>query len=183
MNNSTKTLVGLLLAGLAGITIVLFVSLSGGTASAKTCQVGQHDCLPNVSFVDTVGTAYTPESLAGKVVVVNFWATWCKPCLKEIPDLSRVYQQYKDQGLVVLGVLIDDPDNQALLNFQSDNSMEYPVVRLNSDIVTSYGVNYPRKGWPTTFIYDRRGKQVAEHVGAMNTAQLAKYLDPLLAQR
>jgi hypothetical protein len=61
--------------------------------------------------------------------------------------------------------------------------MEYPVVRLNSDIVTSYGVNYPRKGWPTTFIYDRRGKQVTEHVGAMNTAQLAKYLDPLLAQR
>lgn len=184
MTTTTKALIGLLLAGLAGITIVAFVSLSGGsTASAKTCQVGQRDCLPDVSFVDTHGVAYTPQSLSGKVVLVNFWATWCGPCLKEIPDLSRVYQQYKDQGLVILGVLIDDPDNQTLLNFQSDHMMEYPVVRLNSDIVSSYGANYPRKGWPTTFIYDRRGQQVVEHPGAMSTAQLAKYIEPLLAQR
>ena len=183
MTNSTKALVGLLLAGLTGILIVLFVSLSGGTASAKTCQVGQRDCLPDVSFLDTAGAKYTPQSLAGKVVVVNFWATWCKPCLKEIPDLSRVYQKYKDDGLIVLGILIDDPDNQTLLNFQSDNMMEYPVVRLNSDIVASFGAKYPPRGWPTTFIYDRRGQQVAENVGAMTSAQLAKYVEPLLAQR
>ncbi|HWU86848.1 MAG TPA: TlpA disulfide reductase family protein [Kofleriaceae bacterium] len=183
MNNSTKALVGLLLAGLAGTTIVLFIWLSGGTASAKTCQVGQRDCLPDVSFVDTHGTAFTPQSLAGKVVVVNFWATWCGPCLKEIPDLSRVYQKYKDQGVILLGVMVDDPDNQALLNFQSDHMMEYPVIRLNSDIQMSYGARYPTN-LPTTFIYDRRGQQVgSEHLGAMSGLQLAKILDPLVAQR
>ncbi len=180
MTTSSKALFGLLLAGMVGVAVFLFASSSGGrTASAKTCRVGQRDCLPDVSYVDTNGTAYTPESLAGKVVVVNFWATWCGPCLKEIPDLSRVQEQYKDQGLVVLGVMTDDPDNQKLLNFQSDNLMAYPVVRANSDIMLSY--NYP-KALPTTFIYDRRGKQAHYHVGPLRAEQLAHYVGPLLAQ-
>jgi thiol-disulfide isomerase/thioredoxin len=184
MNNTTKALVALLIAGLVGGTVFLFVSLSGGgTASAKTCQLGERDCLPDVSFVDTHGTAYTPQSLAGKVVVVNFWATWCGPCLKEIPDLSAVYKDLKDKGVVMLGVMVDDPDNQTLLNFQSDHMMEYPVVRVNSDIVSSYGANYPR-GWPTTYIYDRRGKQAyAPHAGPLTAQKLTKMLQPLLAQR
>ena len=181
MTNSTKALVGLLIAGLTGMTIFLFVSLSGGgTASAKTCQVGQRDCLPDVNYMDTSGTAYTPQSLAGKIVVVNFWATWCGPCLKEIPDLSRVYEKYKRRGLVVLGIMRDDPDNQALLNFQSDHMMEFPVIRYNSDILFSYG---DPKELPTTFIYDRRGKLAHRSIGAMHADQLEKLLEPLLAQK
>jgi thiol-disulfide isomerase/thioredoxin len=134
-----------------------------------------------VSLVDTVGTAYTPQSLAGKVVIVNFWATWCKPCLKEIPDLSRVYEQYKDRGLVILGVLTkDDPDNQQLLNFQSDNMMSYPVVRYNSDILFSYG---DPPVLPMTFIYDRRGKLVHRPRGTLHADQLVQLVEPLLAQK
>jgi len=181
MSNYTKALVALLITGLTGTMIFLFVAVSGGgTASAKTCQVGQRDCLPDVNYVDTMGVAYTPQSLAGKVVVVNFWATWCKPCQKEIPDLSEVYKKYKDRGLVILGVMTDDPDNQSLLNFQSDNMMEYPVVRTNSEIMVSY--EYP-KALPTTFIYDRRGKRAHHQVGPLHADQLAKLVDPLLAQR
>jgi thiol-disulfide isomerase/thioredoxin len=180
MNNTTNALVALLLAGLTSGTIFLFVALSGGgTASAKTCQVGQRDCLPDVSYIDTQGVAYTPQSLAGKVVVVNFWATWCKPCLKELPDLSQLYEKYKDRGLVVLGVMTDDPDNQSLLNFQSDNMMSYPVVRANSEIQISY--DYPQS-LPTTFIYDRRGKRAHYQVGRLRADQLARLVDPLLAQ-
>lgn len=181
MNNSTKALVAALVAGLIGITVFLFVSLSGsGTASAKTCQVGQRDCLPDVSYVDTQGTKYTTQSLADKVVIVNFWATWCRPCQKEIPDLSKIYEQYKDRGLVILGVMTDDPDNQSLLNFQSDNMMSYPVVRANSELLISY--EYP-KALPTTFIYDRRGKRAHYQVGPIHADQLAKLVDPLLAQK
>jgi thiol-disulfide isomerase/thioredoxin len=181
MTNYTKALVAVLITGLAGTTIFLFVVLSGGgTASAKTCQVGERNCLPDVSYIDTMGTAYTPQSLAGKVVIVNFWATWCKPCQKELPDLSKVYEQYKDRGLVILGVMTDDPDNQALLNFQSDNMMAYPVVRANSEILISY--DYP-KALPTTFIYDRHGKRAHYQVGPLHADQLSKLVDPLLAQR
>ena len=55
-----------------------------------------------MGYVDTAGVAYPHASLAGKVVLVNFWATWCRPCQKEIPDLSRVYDKYKSKGVVVL---------------------------------------------------------------------------------
>ena len=183
MSTSTKALVAFLIAGLTGITIFLFVSLSGGgTAAAKTCQVGERDCLPDVNYIDTLGLAYTPKSLTGKVVVVNFWATWCAPCLKEIPDLSRVYDQHKAHGLVVLGVMTDDPDNQTLLNFQSDNMMSYPVVRASSDILAAF--DFPTKrAIPITMIYDRRGKKAHHHVGQLHAEQLARYVDPLLAQK
>lgn len=181
MTTSTKALIGFLLAGLTGLTVFLFVSFSGGSgaAVAKTCHAGERDCLPDVHFIDTVGVKYTPQSLAGKVVIVNFWATWCRPCLKEIPDLSQIYDQYKDRGLVVIGVLRDDPDNQQLLNFQSDNMMSYPVVRFNSDILVGYGD--PRE-LPTTYIYDRRGKLAHRPRGALHATQLAKLVEPLLAQ-
>lgn len=184
---STKALVGLLLAGVAGIVIFLFVNLSGGedqgisigSKSAAACTHGHRDCLPDVNYVDTTGTAYTSQSLAGKVVVVNFWATWCKPCLREIPDLSKVYDKYKARGLVMLGIMTDDPDHNTLLNFQSDNEMSYPVIRANSDILVSY--SYPG-ALPTTFVFDRGGKQVYSHVGPLRVEQLERLLDPLIAQ-
>jgi len=182
---NSKALIGLLLAGTIGVLIFLFVHLSTGSSptigsktAAAACQKGEA-CLPDVTYVDTNGTAYTKQSLAGKVVVINFWATWCKPCQKEIPDLSRVYERYKSRGLVVLGVLAsDNPDQGTLLNFQSDNEMTFPVVRATSDILVSY--DYPGS-LPTTFIFDRTGHQAHTHVGALSSERLTAILDPLLA--
>ncbi|MEO8703583.1 MAG: TlpA disulfide reductase family protein [Kofleriaceae bacterium] len=183
----TKALIGILLAGTAGILIFLFVHLSGssgrptiGTApAAASCTKGK-DCLPDVSYIDVHGTAYTPKSLAGKVVVVNFWATWCKPCLKEIPDIAKIYEKYKGRGVVVLGVLTNDnADADTVMNFTSDNEMTFPVIRANADIMASY--SYP-SSLPTTFIFDRGGKQVQSHVGALRAERLADMLEPLVQQ-
>jgi len=185
-STSTKALIGVLLAGCVGIVIFLFVHLSGGStptigtrSAAAACAKGEH-CLPDVTYIDTNGVAYNKKSLTGKVVVVNFWATWCKPCQHELPDLSRIYEQYKDRGVIVLGVLTsDNPDNASLLNFQSDNMMSFPVIRATSDILVSY--EYPGS-LPTTFIFDRGGRQVYNHVGALNEGKLHDILDPLVAQ-
>ena len=180
---STKALIGILLAGTAGIVIFLFVHLSNdstkisiGSKSASACAKGDA-CLPDVNFIDTTGKAHTHDSLRGKIVVVNFWATWCGPCKKEIPDLSKLYAKYKDQGVVMLGVLSgDNPTDAELLNFQSDFEMEFPVVRQNSDILVSF--NYPQ-ALPTTFIYDRAGRRVGKpRVGSIKPEEL----DATLAQ-
>jgi len=184
---STKALIGVLLAGTVGVIIFLFVHVSSdpgkpisvGTSKASACSNGQK-CLPEVSYTDTNGQVYTAKDLAGKVVVVNFWATWCKPCLKEIPDLSRVYEKYKGQGVIILGVLTDNPDSNQLLNFQSDHEMTYPVVRSNSDIMVSF--MYP-ESLPTTFVYDRGGREVFTRVGAVSEQALAQVLAPLIAQK
>ena len=183
---STKALIGILLAGTVGIVIFLFVHMSSNgditvaPAHAAACTKGDGDCLPDVKYVDTTGKAYSPETLAGKVVVVNFWATWCHPCQKEIPDLSRVFEKYKTKGVVMLGVMTDQPTDAQLLNFQSDNEMTYPVVRSNSDILVSY--NYPQ-ALPTTFVFNRRGKQVYSHVGPMSESALASLLDQYVAEK
>ncbi|MEO8845555.1 MAG: TlpA disulfide reductase family protein [Kofleriaceae bacterium] len=187
---STKALIGILLAGTVGILVFLFVHLSGGsnkitvgTQQAKACArsaSGQDDCLPDVKYIDTTGHAYTAESLAGKVVVVNFWATWCHPCQKEIPDLSKLYDQYKAKGVMIIGVMADNPADSDLLNFQSDYMMSYPVVRSNSDLNVAF--NYPQS-LPTTFVFDKTGHRVGHpRIGAISPSDLSAQLDELVAQ-
>jgi thiol-disulfide isomerase/thioredoxin len=155
----------------------LALQLVGCSSREAAAACAGNECLPDVKYIDTTGTAYTPDSLKGKVVVVNFWATWCSPCKKEIPDLSKLYKQYKEKGVVMLGVLTsDNPSETDLLNFQSDYDMEYPVVRQSSDILVSY--DYPQ-ALPTTFIFDRSGKRVGSaRVGAVKREDM----DALLAQ-
>jgi thiol-disulfide isomerase/thioredoxin len=186
-SGSTKALIGVLLAGTVGMVIFLFVHLSkdggirpGPTIAHAECTKGQNDCLPDVNYVDTTGVAYSRDALAGKVVLVNFWATWCHPCEKEIPDLSKAYEKYKSQGVVFLGVMIDNPDSQQLLNFQSDHDMTYPVVRASPGLMSSY--NNP-DAYPTTLVYDRTGKQVYTHVGGLREHDLDSLLGTLVAQR
>lgn len=164
------------------VVLALVAGLSACSTKQAQAACGTGDeCLPDVKYIDTTGVAHTPDSLRGKVVLINFWATWCGPCKKEIPDLSKVYLKYKDKGVVMLGVLANDnPSDDELLNFQSDYEMEFPVVRQSSDILVSY--NYPQ-ALPTTFIFDKHGKRVGKpRVGAIKVHELEATLAELTAQ-
>lgn len=175
---STKALIGLLFLGVLAGACDSSKTLA---SSRKACAKDQEDCLPDLKYVDTNGTAYTAQQLAGKVVVVNFWATWCHPCQKEIPDLSKLYEKFKAQGVVMLGVLTDSPSDSDLLNFQSDYAMTYPVVRASSDILMSF--HYPQ-ALPTTFVFDRGGHQVGRpRVGSISATELDDTLGKLVAQK
>jgi thiol-disulfide isomerase/thioredoxin len=185
---STKALIGILLAGTIGILVFLFVHLSASgpnklampKAEACSNRSNADDCLPDVKYVDTTGVVYTAQSLLGKVVVVNFWATWCHPCQKEIPDLSKLYERYKSKNVLVLGVMADNPSDAELLNFQSDYEMAYPVVRGNSDLNVAF--NYPQ-ALPTTFVFDKTGHRAGRAVvGGIQFDRLSAQLDELVAQ-
>ena len=147
---STKALIGILLAGTVGVLVFLFVHLSGdsnkisiGNKDASACTKGD-DCLPVVSYIDTSGSALKYEDLKGKVVVVNFWATWCGPCKKEIPDLSKLYRKYKDKGVVMIGVLSRDPDCR-LFPFRSCFFFcRHPLCSISSLRVGANGRGWPR---------------------------------------
>jgi thiol-disulfide isomerase/thioredoxin len=186
---STRTLISVLLAGTAGMIFFLYVHLSSGpakihlgSAHAQACDQAAGDCLPDVKYIDTKGTTYSPQSLAGKVVVVNFWATWCGPCQQEIPSLSRIYAQYKDKGVVFLGIMADQnpPSDAQLASFESQHDLTYPVVRVNSDILVSY--NYP-EALPTTFVFNKKGKQVYKHLGPISEGQFSAMLDAYVAEK
>ena len=96
------------------------------------------------------------SDLRGKVVLVNFWATWCPPCRKELPSMERLWRQLKDQGLVVLGVNVGESADEV---FAFSNGLETPLTfPLLLDEDSSVAQSWPVKGLPTTYLVDKRGR-------------------------
>jgi thiol-disulfide isomerase/thioredoxin len=173
---SIRSIVGLALIVPAAIVIFFVLTASGpghgqmGPKQAEaSCTKAAPDCLPQMTFMDSNHEVYPPESLKGKVVVVNFWATWCPPCKREIPAFNRVYEEYKDKGVVFFGVLQEDVGPNEILNFASDHEMTYPIIPMDD----SQGVELSRHfglaaNLPTTFIYDKTGARRKNQVGPLD---------------
>ncbi len=112
-----------------------------------------------VSDID--GQPVSTAEWKGKVVLVNFWATWCPPCRAEIPMLVQLKNIYKDR-LVIVGVSMDDDDPAAVRKFAKDMRMNYPVVMASREIISEYG-GVP--ALPTTFVVSQDGKVMQKHIG------------------
>jgi cytochrome c biogenesis protein CcmG/thiol:disulfide interchange protein DsbE len=117
---------------------------------------------PAWQLQDLDGKTVQLSDFKGKVVVLDFWATWCPPCRGEIPDFIALQNQYKDQGLVVVGVSLDQGGPGVVSSFAKTEGMNYPVVMGTDDVAALYG---DIQAIPTTFVIDRTGKVVAKHVG------------------
>jgi peroxiredoxin len=146
--------------------------LTAGTLSA---QIGEQ--APTFSLKDKDGKTYSTESLKGKVVVLNFWATWCPPCRAEIPAFKSVYDKYKGKGVEIVGVSLDHKGWDVITPFLDQYKLNYPVVLGGAEIAKAYG---NVRSIPTTFIIDRDGKVIDSHVGAMSEEQLVKTFEKLL---
>jgi peroxiredoxin len=114
----------------------------------------------NFTLTDLQGKSWTLKSLRGKVVMVNFWATWCPPCRKEIPDLEALYRQFDGEGLVILGISVDE-DTAKVPPFVQQYGMTYPVLL---DKGNEVGKLFRVEGIPKSFVYDRDGKLAAESI-------------------
>jgi len=118
-----------------------------------------------------------PRSLSefrGKWVIVNYWATWCPPCLDEIPDLVEFHEKHKDKDAVVLGINFEEADREHLLEFVDQHFMTYPVLSMDPVPVTPLG---PVLGLPTTYIISPQGERVARQEGPITGAAIEAYLE------
>ena len=125
----------------------------------------------NFALTDLQGKSWTLSELRGKVVLVNFWATWCQPCRKEMPDLEALYNRFKGEGLIVLG--ISDEDAAKVRSFIAERQVTYPILldpgRKVNDLFQVEGI-------PKTFIYDREGKLVAQSIDMRTRKQFLEML-------
>ncbi|MEN6585401.1 MAG: TlpA disulfide reductase family protein [Sulfuricella sp.] len=125
------------------------------------------------SFQDTQGKTHTLAGYKGKWVLVNFWATWCPPCLEEIPDLIALHDKHKDKDLVVLGVALDYRSPQQVKEFADQMFITYPVILGTYESAAQVGaVN----GLPTTYLFNPQGKIVAYNVGALTRKAIENYI-------
>jgi peroxiredoxin len=123
------------------------------------------------TLVDLSGTKWTLKDLDGKVVVVNFWATWCPPCRKEMPDLETLYRRFKDQGLVILA--ISDEDAGKVKPFVTQQKVSYPILL---DPGRKVNQLFEVEGIPKSFVYDRSGKLVAQSIDMRTQKQFLEML-------
>jgi len=132
---------------------------------------------PDFSLVTNKGMAITLSKLQGKVVLVNFWATWCGPCRAEIPAFLEVYKEYKSKGFEIIGVSLDQDGWKKVNPFIDRFKITYPVVIGDANLVKAYG---DFNAIPTSFVVDRKGNIVTEHVGLLSKEDLIKLIKPLL---
>ena len=173
----TKWLVGGVAALALGVlTLPVFLdSESHAVPEGASCKAeGMADL--NLTMKDMDGKDFKLADHKGKVILLNFWATWCAPCVAEIPDFVKVYEEHKNRGLLIVGVLTEDGVEQAR-TFASENKMTYPVTVITPAVEDAYG---PLWGLPTSVLIARDGSVCLRRPGPLSKEQLEKEVKRLL---
>lgn len=161
---------------------VVFLCFLAIALGRKPTVLAQTQRMPAFNLESLDGTRFTSKTLEGKVVLVDFWATWCGPCIEEIPQWNELYSRYQSKGLVVVGMTVRSgwasdikPDAQKL-------KMTYPVVVGNDDVEKGFGGIW---GFPTTFLVNRKGQIYKTYTGTtpQKQAQIEADIQKLLAEK
>jgi peroxiredoxin len=177
----------LLLAGCAGTDAV---DQGGGdfrfhSANSKGSLIAVGQRKPADNFDGTLlnGGKYRLSQDKGKVVVVNFWATWCGPCTVETPQFNTIYNDYKRKPVTFVGIDTKETSTDAAKAFVKDNSIDYPIVYDEQGETAVRLGNIPTQGMPFTVVIDRSHRVAAVYVGRVSPLDLEPVLNTLAAER
>ncbi len=145
----------------------------------KVSRVPQGTAAPALALPDTNGRRVSLDSLKGKVVAVNFWATWCGPCQEEIPDLAKVYAAHRSKCFEMLGVAEESGAREEVVAAATKLGVNYPILL---DDEGKAGDAFKIPGYPRTFLIDVDGRIRKVFEGAVERDELEKALTPLLAE-
>ncbi|MET0287126.1 MAG: TlpA disulfide reductase family protein [Polyangiales bacterium] len=162
--------------------LVLALALALASLWAPNAQaVGDGSVAPEIALKDMAGKPVKLADLKGKVVLVDFWASWCGPCREELPVLEALYKKYKDKGLVIIGVGLDR-ETEKLTKFLRALPLSFPVVHDPSGAVAA---KYEPPKMPSSYVIDKRGLIRHVHAGyrASDKALFEKELSALLAEK
>ena len=166
----------LAVAGLAGCTQHPQSPAHWEKPATAAGEIGSR--LPDFSVKDLQGHSLSSADLRGKVVLVDFWATWCQPCKKEMPGYQKLADRYRSRGFVAIGFKFDTmPDMEDPLQFAKSIGVHYPLAVATEDLKQKFG---GIQGLPTTMIYDRNGILRRKIIGFEYTDTIESALKPLL---
>jgi peroxiredoxin len=168
---STRTLAAIVLAA---ALLLGSCSKSDRARHAAPKAESNRKAAPPFTLKDADGKTVSLEDYKGKVVLLNFWATWCGPCKIEIPWFIDFEQKYKDRGFAVVGVSMDEEGWQVVKPFLTEEKVNYRVLLGNDSVGTLYG---GVDSLPTTFVIDRDGRIAATHIGLVSKGD---YQDEIL---
>ena len=127
----------------------------------------------NFALTDTAGKNHTLSQYKGKWVIINYWATWCPPCLEEVPDLVALYDSRKNKDVLILGVVFDYKSAKEVAEYVDDMLMSYPIVLGDDEVASQIG---QAEVLPTTFIYNPRGELVKTKHGKVSKQYLEAFM-------
>jgi peroxiredoxin len=157
----------ILILGLASLALgILILILPAYTSPAQANQV-------DFQLPDTDGTQRRLSDYRGKWVVVNYWATWCPPCLEELPELERFHLDHQQKNAMVLGINMERITPDALRRFVDEQMLSYPILMAEPASATELG-KVP--GMPVSFIVNPQGQVVARKLGAVTAKLIEKML-------
>lgn len=161
-------------------TIAVWQSLSTpASLPANLTPASDRKPAPDFTLQDVSGKSLRLSDLRGKVVLLNFWATWCHGCKIEIPWFIDLAHKYRDQGLTIVGISMDADGWKSVKPFMEARHMNYPVVLGNDDLAAQYGAG----SLPVTVMIDHNGKLAASHTGLLSQKTYEAEIQMLLQQK
>ena len=163
------------------VGFAIAATLLAGAAAGPTnvrATASERKPAPNFSLDDAQGKTVKLSDLRGKVVLLDFWATWCHGCKTEIPWFMEFHKKYESDGLAVIGVSMDDDGWKSVKPFVTEWKISYPIVVGNQELGKLYSVD----GMPVTLLIDREGRIAETHAGVVQKDSFEKELKDLLGE-